>query len=103
LTPMGGDGAVGQPNGHVQARSTSSADLPPLARFDRGALSIVVAATAVSHYASIKPVGVQEIRPHDPPLPHRENQSRPTNFHRRRPATGDLRDSMGKIKGQREH
>ena len=51
-------------------------------------LSIVFAAMAVSHYIEHpNRLEHQEIRPHHPPLPHREDQSRPPDPDCRRPAT----------------
>jgi hypothetical protein len=72
----------------VQARPAGPADLPPHPGIDRGPLEHRVRRPGRQPLdRTPNRLEHQEIRAHRPPLPHRPDQSRPTNPDRRRPAT----------------
>ena len=67
-------------------------------------LSIVVAAMAVSHYIETpNRLEHQEIRPHRPPLPHRQIKAGRQILTAADPLPDDLREALAKISGQLEH
>ena len=88
----------------VQARPAGPADLSPHSRVDRGAPEHRGRSPGCQplHRAPNR-LEHQEIRPHRPPLPHRQNQGRKPDLTAADPLPDDLRDALLKIRAGGVH
>ena len=64
---------------------------------------LTIVSLAVSHWIEAQKGWHQEIRAHDPPLPHRSNQGWHAILTAADPLLNDLRDTIAKIDNRRGH